>query len=78
MDSIELEPRATSLKSYLLSLADSAKHVSVGVGKDALHVYTKRKFKFTVPKTWDGVQVLHHKKASKPQLWKRISYREAS
>lgn len=56
-----LEGKAARLSDFLKSVANSDKHVSVGCGKNVLHVYTKRKFNFPVPDTWEGVEVFHHK-----------------
>ena len=55
-----LTAKATRLNDFLRAIG-SANHVSVGVGKDVLHVYTKRKFKFKVPDIWEGVEVIHHR-----------------
>ena len=74
----ELELCAQRLREYLWSLADSTKHVSVGVGQDVIHVYTKRKFRFSVPGNWEGITVFHHKKPSKVLPYTRLSYVEAS
>ena len=74
MDSNDLDAVANNLRIYLLSLADSADHVSVGVGKNALHVYTKRRFQFSVPKYWEGVTIIHHKKAGKVMPYTKTSY----
>ena len=72
------EIAANGLRNYLVSLADSPRHVSVGVDKDVIHVYTKRKFRFPVPSNWDGITVFHHKKPGKVMPYTRVSYLEAS
>ncbi len=77
MNSNELDSAASRLRDYLWSLADSPNHVSVGVGNDVLHVYTKRKFQFSVPSIWENIQVIHHKKQGKVAAFNRYSYIEA-
>lgn len=77
MDSTDLDTLAASLKIYLQSLADSPNHVSVSANNKVLHVYTKRKFHFAVPETWEGVTVYHHRKSNKVMAYNRLSYQEA-
>lgn len=55
-----LQDAASRLNDFLRAVG-SANHVSVGTGKDVIHVYTKRKFGYAVPSIWEGFDVIHHK-----------------